>query len=136
MTLCCQVTFFFKNVGIRGSLEFYFSEFVFAGRCHFVATSCDRKFVPHRRARTLQPLRESTYQGIALLTFPHIWLSGLLVREPFKNVLADFVRQGGTPPPTPLTDNHFAKKTLAEKGGTPTPPLTESPLSFSGNFFS
>ena len=35
---------------------------------------------------------------------------------------------------TPLTENHFAKKPLAERGGTP-PPLTESPLSFSGNFF-
>ena len=29
-----------------------------------------------------------------------------------------------TPPPTPLTENHFSKK-----------PLTENPLSFSGNFF-
>ena len=28
-------------------------------------------------------------------------------REPFKNVLADFVVGGGG---TPLTDNHFAKK--------------------------
>ena len=75
MTFCCQVTFFFQNAGKRCGFEFYFSEFVFAGQCHFVATSCDRKFVPHRRARTLQPLRESTYQGIALLTFPHrvIW---------------------------------------------------------------
>ena len=39
------------------------------------------------------------------------------------------------PSPTPLTENHFAKKPLAERGGTPPPPLTESPLSFSGNFF-
>ena len=31
---------------------------------------------------------------------------------------------GYPPPPTPLTENHFAKKTLAERGGTP-PPLTE-----------
>ena len=77
MTFCCLVTFFFKNVGIRGSLALYFSEFVFAGQCHFVATSCDRKFVPHRRARTLQPLRESTYQRIALLTCSH-----LVIRAP------------------------------------------------------
>ena len=28
-------------------------------------------------------------------------------------------------PPTPLTENHFSKKPLAEMGGTPTPPLTE-----------
>ena len=32
------------------------------------------------------------------------------VREPFKNVLADFVR------------NHFAKKPLGEMGGSPPPP--------------
>ena len=38
------------------------------------------------------------------------------------------------PTPTPLTDNHFAKKTLSGKRGY-TPPLTESSLSFSGNFF-
>ena len=38
------------------------------------------------------------------------------VREAVKNVLADFV--------TPLTDNHFAKKPLAERGGAP--PLTEN----------
>ena len=42
------------------------------------------------------------------------------VREPVKNYLAE---------------NHVSKKPLAEMGGTPTPPLTESPLSFSGNFF-
>ena len=34
------------------------------------------------------------------------------------------------PPPTPLTENHFAKKTLAERGGTP-PPLTENCRKFS-----
>ena len=32
-------------------------------------------------------------------------------------------------------ENHFAKNPLAEMGGTPSPPLTESPLSFSGIFF-
>ena len=37
------------------------SLFVFAERCHFVAQSCDRKFVPHRRR--LQPLRKSTHLG-------------------------------------------------------------------------
>ena len=37
------------------------SLFVFAERCHFVAQTCDRKFVPHRRA--LQPLRKSTHWG-------------------------------------------------------------------------
>ena len=32
-------------------------------------------------------------------------------------------------PPTPLMENHFAKKPLAERGGTPppTPTLTENP---------
>ena len=38
------------------------------------------------------------------------------LREPVKNYLAE----GGTPPnPTPLAENHFAKKPLAERGGTP-----------------
>ena len=49
--------------------------------------------------------------------------------EAVKHYLADFVRLGGTPPtpPTPLTENHFAKKPLAERGDTPAPsPLTES----------
>ena len=42
-----------------------------------------------------------------------------------------------SPPPTPnpLTENYFAKKTLAERGGTTPPSLTESLLSFSGNLF-
>ena len=42
-----------------------------------------------------------------------------IIREPVKNYLADFFRSGGNPPPTPLTENHFAKKPLAERGGTP-----------------
>ena len=82
--------FFFKKMLISEiASKFHFSEFVFAGRCHFVATSCDHKFVPHRRARTLQPLRESTYQGIALLTFLHmvIYKSGL----PAKDIAFDFL---------------------------------------------
>ena len=36
----------------------------------------------------------------------------------------------GYPPPTPLTENHFAKKPLAERGGT-APPLTENCRKFS-----
>ena len=43
---------------------------------------------------------------------------------------------GGTPTP-PLTENQCEKKKvffLSGKGGYP-PPLTESPLSFSGKFF-
>ena len=43
-------------------------------------------------------------------------------------------RFSGFFPPPPLTENHFSKKPLAERGGPP-PPLTESPLSFSGIFF-
>ena len=41
-------------------------------------------------------------------------------REPFKNSLADFFCQGGTPPPlygtcyTPLTENNLGKKILAK----------------------
>ena len=42
--------------------------------------------------------------------------------EAVKNVLADFFPLRGIPPPIPLTENHFAKKPLAERGGTP-PPL-------------
>ena len=57
----------------------------------------------------------------------------MVVREAFKNYLADFVK--GVPPPTPLTDNHFAKKTSAERRGKLPPPLTESPPSFSGKIF-
>ena len=34
-------------------------------------------------------------------------------------------------PPTPLTENHFAKKILAERGGTSPPPLTENCRKFS-----
>ena len=42
------------------------------------------------------------------------------LRDAVKNYLADFFRLGGSPPPgTPLTGNHFAKKPLAERGGTP-----------------
>ena len=44
-----------------------------------------------------------------------------ILREPVKNYLADFVK-GVPPPPTPLTDNHFSKKTIADRGGTPPPP--------------
>ena len=38
--------------------------------------------------------------------------------EPVKNYLADFFCLGGTP----FAENHFAKKTSAERGGTPRPP--------------
>ena len=44
------------------------------------------------------------------------------LREPVENYSTDFFRYGGPPPPTPLTQNHFAKKPLAERGGTPLPP--------------
>ena len=46
-------------------------------------------------------------------------------RGAFKNYLADFFPlRGYRPPtlPTPLTENHFAKKPLAERGGAPPPP--------------
>ena len=56
------------------------------------------------------------------------------IRDAVIYVLADFVRKGGTPPPT-LTENQKKKVFfLSGKGGYP-PPLTESPLSFSGKFF-
>ena len=48
------------------------------------------------------------------------------VREPVKNVLADFVLsvKGVPPPPTPLTENQCEKKKdffLSGKGGYPPP---------------
>ena len=46
-----------------------------------------------------------------------------------QKLFSGFFRLGGTPP-TPLAENHFAKKPSAEMGVPP--PLTESPLSFSG----
>ena len=56
----------------------------------------------------------------------------LFLREAVKNYLADITPlPGPTPPPTPLAENHFAKRPLSVMGGTP-PPLTEIPPSFSG----
>ena len=53
----------------------------------------------------------------------------------FSGFLEDFFLSGkGGYPPTPLTEKYFAKKPLVERGVIP-PPLTESPLSFSGKFF-
>ena len=43
------------------------------------------------------------------------------IREPFKKY---------------LTENHFAKKPLAEMGGIPPPPLKGKPAKFFQNFFS
>ena len=64
------------------------------------------------------------------LPWLQVQVSYLPVREPFKNYLADFFRYGGTPP-YPLIENHFAKKPLAERGGTPPPSLNEkSPKKF------
>ena len=54
----------------------------------------------------------------------------------WKTTYRVFSIKGVPPPPTPLTETHFAENPLAEMGGTPSPPLTESPLSFSGIFFS
>ena len=53
-----------------------------------------------------------------ILNFHFDYLNPSLM-EPVKNVLTDFVRSGGTPPPTPLTENYFAKKPLAERGVHP-----------------
>ena len=40
-----------------------------------------------------------------------------------QNLLSGFCPLRGFPPPsTPLTENHFAKKPLAEMGGNPPPP--------------
>ena len=51
----------------------------------------------------------------------HFYFITTLVREAFKNYLADFFRQGPPPHPTLLAENHFAPKSLAELGGTPSP---------------
>ena len=41
----------------------------------------------------------------------------------FQKLLSGFCPlRGYAPPPTPLTENHFAKKPLAERGGTPPSP--------------
>ena len=57
------------------------------------------------------------------------------LREAVKKYLADLSVKGVPPPHTPLTENHFAKKPLEERGGTPPlaergvqppPPLTEN----------
>ena len=46
-----------------------------------------------------------------------------LPKGTFQNRFNGFFPLRGYPPPsTPLTENHFAKKTIAEKGGYP-PPL-------------
>ena len=49
--------------------------------------------------------------------YPH--LLEILFREPVKNY--GFCPLRGYTPPTPLTDNHFAKKPLAERGVHPPP---------------
>ena len=47
-----------------------------------------------------------------------------VVAEVFFNKFTKLILsvKGVPPPPTPLTDNHFAKKTLAKRGGYPPPP--------------
>ena len=44
-----------------------------------------------------------------------------------QKLLSGFFPLGGYPP-TPLAENHFSKKPLAEIGGTP-PPLAENSVS-------
>ena len=50
----------------------------------------------------------------------------MLNRQVFKGtrpkLLSGFFPLRGFPSPTPLTENHFAKKPLAERGVTPLPP--------------
>ena len=48
----------------------------------------------------------------------------------FQKRFSRFCPLSGYPPPTPLTENHFAKKTLAERGGTPPPLNGKSPKIF------
>ena len=57
------------------------------------------------------------------------------IREPVKNYLAIFSVKGVPPPPTPLTENHFAKKPLAERGGTPPTPLNRKSAKLFREFF-
>ena len=45
------------------------------------------------------------------------------IREAFKNYLADFSVKGVPPPLTPLMENHYVKKHLAERGVGLHPPL-------------
>ena len=64
----------------------------------------------------------------------------LFVFKPFpkggsQKLLSGFCPLRGypPPPPPPLTENHFAKKPLAERGGAPPPPSTENPQKCSKN---
>ena len=78
------------------------------------------------RRRGLTPYGKCLYGGVPFFSRS--------LREPVKNYLADFVRYGGTPP-YPLNGQSFFQKILSRQGGGTPPPLTESPLSFSGIFF-
>ena len=57
-----------------------------------------------------------------------------LTKGSFQKLFSGFCPLMGYPTP-PLNRKSFCQKTLGRKGGYIPPPLTESPLSFSGKFF-
>ena len=69
--------------------------------------------------------RERNKSSNAIKNFHFVFFEYLpsreALREPVKNVLADLSAKGVPPPPTPLTENHYAKKLLAERGVPPPP---------------
>ena len=80
-----------------------------------------------------RPMPKSIFSLIFFSTWFVWWRKKgmyLCVREPFKNVLADFVRKGGTPPPYPLNGKSFCQKTLSGQGGYPPPLNGQSPKKF------
>ena len=59
----------------------------------------------------------------------HFYFITTLVREAFKNYLADFFRQGPPPPPHPLSGKSFCPQKLSGIGGYPRPIIRKKYLS-------
>ena len=63
-----------------------------------------------------------------------------IVKATFQKLLSEFFPLRGYPPPprppTPLTENHVAKKPLAERGGTTPAPLNGMSAKLFRIFFS
>ena len=69
-----------------------------------------------------------TLISMLMLMWKLIWVFEEIFRNYFKGSFQKrfngFCPLRGYPPLTPLTENHFAKKPLVERGGTP-PPLMD-----------
>ena len=66
-----------------------------------------------------------TWIGIQTALSIHIKIGKMI--KGFQNNFADFFRYGGNPP-TPLAENNFYKKPLAEMGGTSYVPIEKTYL--------